>query len=484
MTGWIPSSSKSSTVNGGRAAIYCRISQAEDDDQTGVDRQERICRDIAARLKLVVPPENVYIDNSRSAWKRSRRRPGWDAMLEAARQRDFSHIIAYHPDRLMRQPWDLEELLRVTDDQRIILHGEANRRDLTDPDDRFILRIEVAHACRSSDDTSRRLKSAMEDRARAGKPQTGRRRFGYSADGMSVIKDEAAIVRTVFADYLDGRSPVQISAELNERGIATSLGRKWAPGTVRALLDSRHVAAIRVFRGEEIGEGQWPAIVDLGTWREVQERREFRAARHAESAAGQRFYLLRGLVTCKRCGTRMAGSNGSTPSYACVRRSRGRGDEQRCVRRIAAGALDSFVRDAAILALEKIDAFGQVDASTTVRSAESVVEDEADERQLAELNAMWAAREISTPEYRSIRKAIEARIQGRQHRTVVRPVKVLEGITGANAREVWERLEAAGDVQRLNAILRFLFAAVIIDSSKVRGGRLDFDRIDIEPNPL
>jgi hypothetical protein len=142
------------------------------------------------------------------------------------------------------------------------------------------------------------------------------------------------------------------------------------------------------------------------------------------------------------------------------------------------------VRDAAILALEKIDAFGQVDASTTVRSAESVVEDEADERQLAELNAMWAAREISTPEYRSIRKAIEARIQGRQHRTVVRPVKVLEGITGANAREVWERLEAAGDVQRLNAILRFLFAAVIIDSSKVRGGRLDFDRIDIEPNPL
>jgi hypothetical protein len=31
-------------------------------------------------------------------------------------------------------------------------------RDLADPDDRFILRIEVAHAARSSDDTSRWLK--------------------------------------------------------------------------------------------------------------------------------------------------------------------------------------------------------------------------------------------------------------------------------------------------------------------------------------
>ncbi|MFF9346527.1 hypothetical protein [Streptomyces sp. NPDC014734] len=54
----------------------------------------------------------------------------------------------------MRQPRDLEELLQVSDEQEIVLHGEANRRNLSDPDDRFILRIEVAHACRSSDDTS------------------------------------------------------------------------------------------------------------------------------------------------------------------------------------------------------------------------------------------------------------------------------------------------------------------------------------------
>lgn len=43
----------------------------------------------------------------------------------------------------------------------VTLHGEANRRDLSNPDDRFFLRIEVAHACRSSDDTSRRLRSAL-----------------------------------------------------------------------------------------------------------------------------------------------------------------------------------------------------------------------------------------------------------------------------------------------------------------------------------
>ncbi|MGW3656285.1 hypothetical protein ACWD6R_11490 [Streptomyces sp. NPDC005151] len=34
------------------AAVYCRISQADDDDQTGVDRQERSARTAAASRRL------------------------------------------------------------------------------------------------------------------------------------------------------------------------------------------------------------------------------------------------------------------------------------------------------------------------------------------------------------------------------------------------------------------------------------------------
>jgi Resolvase, N terminal domain len=108
-------------------AIYCRLSQAADDDQTGVDRQERICREVAARLGLNVAARHVFVDNNRSAWKRNRKRKGWDALLEAARNREVGHIVAYHPDRLMRQPRDLEELLSIADDHNITLHGQANR---------------------------------------------------------------------------------------------------------------------------------------------------------------------------------------------------------------------------------------------------------------------------------------------------------------------------------------------------------------------
>ncbi len=145
------------------AAIYCRISKARDEDQTGVDRQERLCREVAERLGLVIAPGAVFVDNNRSAWQRTRNRPGWNALLETIRAGQLRHVIVYHPDRLMRQPRDLEELLTLSEEHDITLHGQANRPDLSDADDRFFLRIEVAHACRSSDDTSRRLRDALED---------------------------------------------------------------------------------------------------------------------------------------------------------------------------------------------------------------------------------------------------------------------------------------------------------------------------------
>ncbi|TQF04377.1 recombinase family protein [Kitasatospora acidiphila] len=463
------------------AAIYCRISQADDDDQTGVDRQERICREIAERRGFVINPDHVYVDNSRSAWSRRRKRPGWDQLLEEARNRGFQHIIAYHPDRLMRQPRDLEELLQVSDDHAITLHGEANRRDLSDPDDRFILRIEVAHACRSSDDTSRRLKSAMKDRAQEGKPQGGVRRFGYEPGGMTIVEAEAEIVREVFDRYLKGEGPSPIARDLHQRGIETANGKEWNAGTVRALLDSRHVAGIRMHQGEEVGRGAWPAIIDPGTWEEARTRREYRAAAHQESRskAPQRFYLLRGLVMCSRCGTLMSGTakqNG--PAYQCNRRNRN--GDQKCVRSIRAESLEDFVRDAAIELLGKLRVDGRLAASNLAdETAEAV---EADQQQLAELNEMWTAKEISTAEFRKMRKEIQARIAKAQRKVVVRPMVLLDGLTGAGARQAWFAEEMTDE--RRNAVLRFLFSGVVIDEPTKYGRYMDWERIRIEQNPL
>ncbi len=467
---------------GQAGAVYCRISRAQDEDQTGVDRQERSCREVAARLGLAIAPDCVFVDNNRSAWQRNRRRPGWDALLAAIRAGRVRHVIVYHPDRLMRQPRDLEELLALSDEHNITLHGQANRRDLSDPDDRFFLRIEVAHACRSSDDTSRRLRDALEDQARAGRVhRTPLRPYGYALDGVTIIEHEAKIIREIYARYLDGASYHRIAQELTERGERTATGGPWQVHSVRTVLKSRHVTGIRVLRGQDFGEGDWPAIIDRGTWTEVQDRRAYRASAHP--CRQFRFYLLRGLVMCGKCGSPMAGSPSNTiPTYVCARRS-GIGAD-RCTRRINAVKLEEFVSDAAVDLLTHLDVAGAPTTATALPPAD-VEAIAADEQELAELKDMWTHRELSTREYRQMRKTVEERITALHRKTIVRPTtEVLAGLVGPHAGASWQHLAATGEAERMNAVLRFLFTAVIIGEHQGTPGSFDYGRIEIEPNPL
>jgi hypothetical protein len=375
----------------------------------------------------------------------------------------------------------LEELLTLSEEHDITLHGQANRRDLSDPDDRFFLRIEVAHACRSSDDTSRRLRDALEDRARDGRAHASARRpYGYAPGGEVIIEHEAAIVREIFARHLDGVSPRQIAQELAERGVVTAGGNAWQPHSVRGILKSRHLTGIQIFRGQEFGDGDWPVIIDRGTWTEAQDRRAYRASAHDNRAS--RFYLLRGVVMCKKCGTHMAGNRCKAPSYMCTRHNNI--GPAYCTRRINAMPLEAFVSDAAVALLTNLDVTGAPTPTTALSPADEATIS-ADEHELAELKDMWTHRELSTREYRQMRKTVEDRIATLRRKTIVRPtVEVLSGLVGSPARACWDELAASGEVERLNAVLRFLFAAVIIDEHRGKRGTFDYSRIEIEPNPL
>jgi site-specific DNA recombinase len=123
--------------------------------------------------------------------------------------------------------------------------------------------------------------------------------------------------------------------------------------------------------------------------------------------------------------------------------------------------------------------------AVTALSAADEATINADEAELAELKDMWTHRELSTREYRQMRKTVDDRISTLRRKTLVRPtVEVLTGLVGSDARACWDQMAASGEVERLNAVLRFLFAAVIIDEHQGKRGTFDYGRIDIEPNPL
>jgi Resolvase, N terminal domain len=150
------------------AAIYTRISKDTAGLGLGVDRQERECRELAARQRLDVA--EVFADNDLFAYG-GRRRPGYEALLATIREGCVRTVIAWHPDRLTRSVRELEDLVDL-------LEGSAARRT-----HRHGRHLRPAHPIRPDDRPHHRRHGPLRERTqgRAAARQVGRARTSRAA---------------------------------------------------------------------------------------------------------------------------------------------------------------------------------------------------------------------------------------------------------------------------------------------------------------
>lgn len=305
-----------------RAGIYCRLSYAPDGSLEKVERQEADCRSLAERLGWTVSEAHIFPDNSRSAWQRNRSRPQWDRMLRCVDNREIDGLLVYHGDRLIRQPYDLEKLIGISDSQGMRIASPSGTRDLDSPDDRFILRIEAAQACRESDNTSRRVRRALASRRERGLTQNGgRRAFGYGVqigtrtridrdgnefqvpryDMTQQVTEEARILTDAADRLLAGQGQSGVIRWMN-RLCTTTEGNPWTEKALRNLLLSPRVAGLIEHEGE-LYDAAWDGILSRETWESV--RMLYEAGATASPYPGrERRYLLSGVggAQCYSCG--------------------------------------------------------------------------------------------------------------------------------------------------------------------------------------
>jgi site-specific DNA recombinase len=238
------------------AAIYCRISKDDAGRGAGVKRQEDDGRAYARGKGWLVA--EVYVDNDASGW--TGRPPHFDRMLAdlAAGLRDA--VVIYNVDRLTRQPFLFEEFLKVCEQQHVTRLGSVGGDiDLATSDGQFMARVLVAQAKKSSDDTSRRIRRAFDEKAANGQwKHGGLRPFGYdwdeSAGTIVPVRAEAALIREAAKRVLAGDSRRAITVDWHRKGLLTSEGKPWSITRLANLLRSPRIAGLRVHRGEVVGK--------------------------------------------------------------------------------------------------------------------------------------------------------------------------------------------------------------------------------------
>jgi X-X-X-Leu-X-X-Gly heptad repeat protein len=295
-------------------SIYCRLSRDREGAGLGVATQEADCRELARKLGWSIV--SVHTDNDLSAHS-GRRRPGYEALLREISSGEISGVLAWHTDRLHRSPVELEVYVTACEFHGVITHTvQAGQLDLSTASGLMVARILGATARHEVDHMIERQRRAKKRSAEAGKWKGGRRPYGYAADGITVVSDEANAIAEATTALLAGASLRGIVAKWNAEGRRTSTGNIWHSNTLRVTVSRPRNAGLMEHRGEIIGKAEWPAIVPEVEWQALVDKLSDKERRTNGLALARR-WLGSGLYRCECGHTVIVSSLNRWPSYRC-----------------------------------------------------------------------------------------------------------------------------------------------------------------------
>ncbi len=316
------------TSSDGRTPVYDSYARLSRVPETGeLEKIETQHEDNATAIKRRGGVVGEPLDDGLSAWKKGARRPGWEKLLKRIQAGVVDGLCVWHLDRLFRQPKDLEKLVELATAGFKIMSAHGTR-DISNPDDLFILRIEVAHAARSSDDTSRRIKRRFKTFRSQGRITGGMRRLGFGGWDLhergpngervpvpdAVVEHERAMLREAAKLLLAGKSQEDIAKRWNAIGFYQVTGREWIPKTVSATMQRESLGGWIVHDGVIMGRIDEPDhILDPNTYDRLQALFKGRKRGRQSGTVGRK-YVGTGILRCV-CGVKMSAHTQSPKTY-------------------------------------------------------------------------------------------------------------------------------------------------------------------------
>lgn len=266
-----------------RCAIYTRKSTEEglEQDFNSLDAQREACAAYILSQKHEGWTElsDRYDDGGFSGG--SMERPGLKALLGDVRVGRVDVIVVYKVDRLTRSLADFAKMVDVFDEAGVSFVSVTQAFNTTSSMGRLTLNVLLSFAQFEREVTAERIRDKVAASKRKGMWMGGAVPFGYDVVDKALIvnPDEAAAIRTIFAEYLGTGSVRQLSTRLNELGVVSKRrtdrygrvtgGTAFSRGALYNILRNP-VYIGKTRHKEELHDGLHEAIIDNATWQSVQ----------------------------------------------------------------------------------------------------------------------------------------------------------------------------------------------------------------------
>ena len=302
-----------------KVAAYCRVSSGKDAMLHSLSAQ------ISYYNELIQKERDwnfvgVYADEAITGTKESRIK--FQQMLTDCRDGKIDIVITKSISRFARNTVTLLETVRLLKAYEVDIFFEEQNLHTMSSDGELMLTILASYAQEESRSASENQKWRIIKNFEEGKPWSWCIRGYKLIDGKyEIVPEDAAIIKRIFTEYLNGSGLAKIAHGLTEDGIPTEHGGIWRERTLAKILRNYNYTGNlllqKTFREDHISkktvknEGQLPrylvensheAIIPLEMFEATQREIERRAKLMAPEPAKPKTYPYTGLIVCAKCG--------------------------------------------------------------------------------------------------------------------------------------------------------------------------------------
>ena len=300
--------------------LYARKSTDEPDRQMlSIEAQMTELREFARKERL-----NIVEEFTESMTARKPGRPIFNAMMDRVTKGEVDALLAWHPDRLGRNPLDGGRLIHALDSEALTTLKFPTFWFENTPQGRFMLAVSFGQAKLYVDDLSVNIRRGIRQKLRRGE-FPGKPPVGYTNEPRlrTIVIDEekAPLVRRMFEDFATGRFTVrQLRDRVTTWGLLSIRGQRPALGKFYKTLANPFYIGLFHYNGE-LHDGSHEPLISQDLFNQAQailRRRSVPKNRRPEP-----FHFM-GEIQCGECGCTITAERQKTYTYYRCTRKKGR----------------------------------------------------------------------------------------------------------------------------------------------------------------
>lgn len=292
-----------------RCAVYTRKSHEEGLDQAfnSLDAQAESCKAyIASQAGLGwILRDKAYDDGGISGGHMER--PGLQALIADIKAGLIDVVVVYKVDRLTRALTDFAKLVDVFDEHEVSFVSVTQAFNTTTSMGRLTLNVLLSFAQFEREVTAERIRDKIAASKAKGMWMGGVVPLGYRNQDkkLYIREDEAKIVKSIFALYLQHKNVRVVKAELDRQSIVSRKrtspsgrvtgGAPFSRGIIYRIL-TNPIYRGRIQHKNAIYDGEHEAIIEQAIWDEVQAALKDNAAKRKTVGNSKSPALLAGLL--------------------------------------------------------------------------------------------------------------------------------------------------------------------------------------------